>query len=40
MKVGLEIVRESRDSSEYEIESEGECFVDVFNSIELEFENE
>lgn len=40
MKAGSEIVREPRDSSEHETESEGECFVDALNSIESESENE
>lgn len=40
MKTGLEMVREPRDSSEHETESEGECFVDALNSIESESEND
>ncbi|KAJ0233697.1 Protein SCAR3 [Hirschfeldia incana] len=40
MKSGSEIVRERRDSSEHETESEGECFVDALNSIESESEND
>ncbi|XP_013629763.1 PREDICTED: protein SCAR3 [Brassica oleracea var. oleracea] len=40
IKAGSEIVREPRDSSEHETESEGECFVDALNSIESESENE
>ncbi|KAJ4865989.1 Protein SCAR3 [Raphanus sativus] len=40
IKTGLEMVREPRDSSEHETESEGECFVDALNCIESESEND